>query len=201
MILIASCFVPDTHKSIPFWASQFRLPCYFVNNDIEGKKMATSDQIVEVIKLIEDSPAWTDIQFGDRSEEAKKLQQRIVEQMSKVSTYEVHVIRKAIVRYIRNDKNPKFNLPRLSRVFILNRYIFNIPATRQIKHPVFGAWNLHPTNGEEINQMWPLAFDNTGSIILVGKCSGYSGPPYKAIQEFDFFYKAFGLRKPSTNHR
>jgi hypothetical protein len=83
----------------------------------------------------------------------------------------------------------------MSRLYVLSRYIFNVPERAKFDSPTFGGWMGVPHNSEEINLLWPLSYDQQGNLALTGQFGGYMGDDYLAIQEFDYFRSAYGARR------
>ena len=83
----------------------------------------------------------------------------------------------------------------MSKLFLLNRYLFKVPACYKLKDArFFGAWGKVPHHADEVNLLWPLATDLSGKCVLVAKFGGYLGATYLPLPEFDWFDDRFGRR-------
>ena len=82
-----------------------------------------------------------------------------------------------------------------SRVFLLNRYLFQVPEISPIDGHLFGGWAGTPVENGMVNRLWPFSYDGQNRLQLVGEFEGYYGPPYRGLDEFDYFQKKFGLRR------
>lgn len=156
-------------------------------------KQSESGDIISVLRLLEDCPKWSNTAIDNKF--TRKI---ILQYLNQVSQYHVLTIRKAVVFYVQNsnqlDKQYHSNL---STIFVLNRYLFKAP----IKGPdniSFGGWVGASTDNTSVNWLWPLVISNDGNLELTGTLDGYAGPAYRAIEEFDYFNKTFGLRKLPT---
>ena len=150
-------------------------------------------EIEEVVFIIEKSPLWTRLE--KKSDEEKSL----LDAMEKISQYNVEIIREAAIRYLKNNSKNFYEVMGVeSRIYILNRYLFKAPESALFAKGTFGGWEGVPISNKEINWLWPLAYNSDGRLYIEGKYKGYSGPPYQAMKEFDYFYKNYGLRKKSN---
>lgn len=160
-------------------------------NPIDHEK--SKDSIKEVILLIEDCPAWSDISSGD-----KDSFQRIYMNFEKISKSDIEVTREAIKLFIRDrQRAKKYYVKDMSQVFLLNRYLLNVPSAMVSQKTVarYGGWVGIPIDSENINLLWPFSLNRDGSLQIVGKYNGYIGDDYMGLDEFDDFKERFGLRK------
>lgn len=148
------------------------------------------NEVDEVIALLENCPYWTRL-----SNEDSDKADLILSIMEKISKYNINVIRKAVDAYLAKHRGNPYEIVAFeSRVFILNRYVFRVSERGIFENGTFGGWAGVPHQEKEINWLWPLSYSSNGQLKLTGKFAGYFGPPYSAIAEFDYFYKAYGLR-------
>jgi hypothetical protein len=82
-----------------------------------------------------------------------------------------------------------------SRVFLLNRYLFQAPEKSPIDEQLFGGWAGTPIENGMVNRLWPFAYDSQNKLQLARDFEGYFGNGYRGLDEFDYFQKTFGLRK------
>lgn len=150
---------------------------------------------IEVIQLIENCPAWSEISISDKS-----ALDKISICLEKVSKYETNVIRDAIRIYLtdRQSKNTYY-VSEMSRLFLLNRYIFNIPSEPVPLRQVipYGGWAGRPMDGQKIDLLWPFTIGTDNKLHLTARFQGYGGPSYSGLEEFDDLNKKYGRRKSS----
>jgi hypothetical protein len=150
-------------------------------------------EIDEIVFTLEKSPLWTRLEKN--TDEEKSL----LNALEKISQYKVEIIREAAIKYLKNNSKNLYEVIGVeSRVFVLNRYLFKVPENAPFDNGTFGGWGGVPVRNKEINWLWPLAYRPDGQLYIEGKYKGYSGHPYQAIEEFDYFYKTYGLRKKSN---
>lgn len=153
----------------------------------------SKDSPSEIVLLIENSPAWTDIPLGD-----KASIQKLFMNFEKISKSDIKVIREAIKLFITDrQRAKKYYVKDMSQVFLLNRYLLKVPSgmVSQRVGSRYGGWVGIPVDSENINLLWPLSLGKDGNLQLVGKYSGYIGDDYSGLEEFDDFIERFGLRK------
>ncbi len=164
------------------------------NNDSLIRSQAKDDMdttlVDEVFGLIDSCPAWSDIRADDLV-----TQNKILAACEKISTYKLAIIKQAINKYINSKKKADmYDVSSMSRLFILNRYIFKVPSKASFDRGAFGGWHGVPSDAKEVNWLWPLSLDVNGKIQLINKFRGYTGHEFLALQEFDYFEQQFGLR-------
>ena len=193
ILITGLCLIIIAPSGSGLQASRRRLDMQ--QNRVSQSTVSDEQLVREVIKLLDDCPAWSDLIDDDRL-----TQKAILECYSKISKYDLTIIRMSIVKYF-NDKRRanSYSVACMSRLYILNRYIFNVPTSALLDRRTFGGWGGVPWNGHEINWLWPLSFDSKGNIELTGRFKGYNGHDYLAIQEFDYFNQTFGPRKLPSN--
>ena len=114
--------------------------------------------------------------------------------LRKISACDIGDIRAAVEQYVdTNTKSGSQNLGNLSKVFLLNRYLFNVPQLVSIDSPLFGAWR-NPIQDGQLDLLWPFSLKPDGQLELSGMFSGYTGEAYRPMEEFDYFFKKYGLR-------
>jgi hypothetical protein len=88
-----------------------------------------------------------------------------------------------------------YAVPEMSRVFVLNRFLFRVPAAvprRQARF--FGGWHV-PQRGAAVDMLWPFAtVGRAEALRLAGTFSAYLGAPYDALGEFDWFRRHYPPR-------
>lgn len=176
------------------------------SSDVETpSKSPDEDSIPHIITTLEKCPAWTNMEIEDTAEK-----ESLLECLDELSTYETSILRKAIEQFIseerRREKDSSIDVVDvfndLSKLFVLNRYIFDVPAksSRQDSRSFGGFWGV-PGDDKEVNRLWPLGTTPDGELDLVGECQGYTGPPFRALAEFDYFNERFGRRASTQEEK
>lgn len=162
-----------------------------LNTIIIEKQSAAS--VAEVAQLIESCPDWISIPIDDSS-----TKERIFECLGKIAQFDYSTIRSGVEKYLAGITLEDANyISKVGRIFLLNRYLFNVLPNTLSNQPRFGGWIgiSGEKNNREVDMLWPLSLDNNRNLVLTGRVVTYLGPPYQALDEFDFFSKKFGLRK------
>jgi hypothetical protein len=148
-----------------------------------------TNQIVEkIISQIHSCPSWSDIERGG----IMKVESRLMDSLAKVSENDIAMIREAIRILF---SNPQQDTAMWAKVFILNRYLFQVPEESPIDDKLFGGWAGVQVNNGKVNRLWPLSHEVEGRLRIVGEFEGYFGNGYQGLDEFDYFQRTFGLRK------
>ena len=144
-----------------------------------------------VAREIESCFPWSELRESD--DEARK---QIMTCFGKIASYDLVMIRLAIEKYVSTKRSQKaFNVAAMSRLYVLNRYLFNVPEKARFEKGTFGGWMGVPADSESINLLWPFTIDEAGTLTLTGQFHGYMGDDYLALKEFDDFNKKYGGRK------
>jgi hypothetical protein len=143
------------------------------------------------VELIESMPAWSDVPADDLFSRRK-----IIDVLKELAMYDLDILRKAIRRYIsRRKREDSYDVSTMSRLYLLNRYIFNVPNKVPLGLRRFAAFFGMPYDSQWINELWPLSTDEKGEMVLTGEFRGYFGEVYLALEEFDHFRERYGLRR------
>ena len=120
----------------------------------------------------------------------------MLKRIDAVALEDTVVLRDALERYVsKRQAEDNYSIGEMGKLFILNRYLFNVPSSSELKQAsFFGAWYGVPENERYVNLLWPLKIENNGKLTLVGEFSGYFGPDFRAVEEFDYFHRRFGCR-------
>jgi hypothetical protein len=146
----------------------------------------------DISMLLAKTPIWTSIRTDD-----DRTGRLICEALRPLLQRAPEELRAELVKYVDGlrDENAD-KLGALSTIFVLNRMFFDVPQEdRQDSVQFFGGWNGVPSGNGKVNMMWPVGKDKAGNFTLVGHFAGYFGPEYRALEEFDFFWKKYGKRK------
>lgn len=103
--------------------------------------------------------------------------------------------RAAIVAYIAAEEQKGNRVP-LSKIYVFNRYYFNIKPGQPIDYLEYssGGWNF--ASGRKPGALGPLDFID-GKFRFHEILFIYTGPHYDPLKEFDFFNEKFGRRYPN----
>lgn len=141
----------------------------------------------QVADILAACPAWTSLQPHDLQGKTSVL--RCMKQASKIP---IRALRKQLVAFVGANVD---STAQLSKVFLLNRSIFAVPArVPWSEFRSLGAWCGVPSDATGVNVLWPLSVSSAGELAVTGAYQGYFGPPYRALQEFDRFSSMYGMR-------
>jgi hypothetical protein len=107
-------------------------------------------------------------------------------------------VRKVIARFLARNEGTGHEVEGWGKLYVLNRCYFAVPEKeRRSEVKFFAGWSV-PVDEEWVHVLWPLEMTPDGELRLARQCacSTYTGPPYRALAEFDFFSKKYGVRKP-----
>ena len=144
-------------------------------------------ELNQVVATIEKMPPWT---------VAKSKENEIIASLAALDAWPTARLRNAVVEYVkRRTAAGEYSLAEMSKVFLLNRFIFRVPESEGQDVRFFGGWYRVPFTNGVANLMWPLGYTDQGTITIKGRYEGYAGPPYRGVEEFDFFAKRYGRRR------
>ena len=135
----------------------------------------------------------------DKSDIASR--EDLLKRIDAVALEDTVVLRDALERYVsKRQAEDNYSIGEMGKLFILNRYLFNVPSSSELKQAsFFGTLVLRDSENERyVNLLWPLKIENNGKLTLVGEFSGYFGPDFRAVEEFDYFNRRFGRRVEKT---
>jgi hypothetical protein len=170
-------------------------------------------KVAEVIKILDSIPGWPMIAF-DRNEEslnrANADAQKIEASMEKIAQFDSSVIRVAISQYEADFDKSRRPETDSERLLFLNRFLFKIPETVRRDSPHFshiggGGWIPMPPRrlitgiapSDVRFARWPWLEEKDGTYRFEVHLFGlkYNGPPYPALEIFDYCEKEFGRRE------
>lgn len=147
----------------------------------------TPPPVKGALKSLGSMPAWSEIGSSN-------VARRAIEQtMAKLEQSGLETLRAAVKLYVDwADEQPGGpSVAEMSRLFVLNRYIFNVPESAPLGSVrLFGGWRGVTTKPGILNPLWPWKIVQ-GKKRLRGQFLGYSGDVYQALEEFDYFRKQF----------
>lgn len=171
-----------------------------------------SRQVDRIISLLDGIPDWPMLPVVDDGHKTPRvLEQSIALEMGmrEIAQYDLDSIREAVKQY--RDLGRSGSRVRASeKLFFLNTYLFALPRTlpRESVHFVhfLVGWQGMPITGDPRNPQpsdkasvrWPWEADERGRyhFVLDRKLVLYLGPPYPALERFDYYRKNFGPRQP-----
>jgi hypothetical protein len=148
----------------------------------------TPSPVKNVLKSLRSMPAWSELRADDR--QGRQALEHIVQSLVKTK---LDVIRSGMELYIQLSREApgQFDIPEMSRLFVLNRFLFDVPAEAPLGSiRLFGGWDGIVVRPGVISPLWPWRVVR-GRKQLVGVFSGYAGDEYLALQEFDYFRERF----------
>lgn len=151
------------------------------------------ESIKNIVEILQSCPAWV-----STSAEEREDRRHILEQMKKISHYDIQDIRDALIIYVNSVYSKTSDIHAdLGKIYVLNRYVFDVPTSPLVEGKIrrFAGWIGEPFEECEKNWSWPLSIDNDGKLVLTGTLHYRMGPLYQAIEEFDYLRQRFGLRK------
>jgi len=121
----------------------------------------------------------------------------ILNDFTKILEYPIKVIPRGIKIYMYecNSSKDGYNTDDMSKLYILNRYLFDLPEYVDINEPRFAAIRGIPVDKDKVNLLWPFEKTQNKELKITGIFKGYSGESLQALQEFDFFKNKYGVKK------
>ncbi len=157
----------------------------------QTENMSETRMVNDIIKTLDGCIPWSEIEENDVNS-----RNEVMKTMEKLSRCDIDVLEKAVEKYVLNKKEQNsYDVDSMSRLYVLNRYIFDVSAKKPWEAPRFGAFFVLPSEREGIVELWPLSFDDKGNLVLTGEFGGYFGESYLAVEEFKYFRKTYGVRK------
>jgi hypothetical protein len=164
------------------------ISCAGAGSTAPGPNSDTTRTADGLVTSLRRAPGWASI-GRDGAGERREL----LEALTSVAKDRPEVVRQAIVAYLTEEGSER-HVDMWSKVYILNRIMFAVPQSEQIgKVEYFGGWVGAPHDTVHWNLLWPVGIDD-GVMRIDGDFSGYFGPEYRAIAEFDRFQGMYGLR-------
>jgi hypothetical protein len=145
-----------------------------------------------VIQLLEAMPSCTSLAETD-----VRGRKNVVLQMNQLISVETSVLRASLSEFIKNkSKNQTLGAVE-GMLFILNRYVFDVPVEMERKAiKIIPGFLGIPQHDGRVNMMWPLSIGTDNRIAFGYQFGGsYLGEAYDALAEFDRFEAQFGRRK------
>ncbi len=144
-------------------------------------------RVSSVVEHINRCPPWASLKREDSNQV-----QNLLRCLSDLSREETVVLRDGVRLFVDSKRNTSaYTVDEMSKLFLLNRYLFDVPARFKTEGPpTFGGWLGIPSGENWIDLLWPLGIANDGNLMLRDYFRGYSGPDFPALEEFDAFAKS-----------
>ena len=98
--------------------------------------MDKDDQVERLVKQIRLCPPWTRISASDQL-----AKQNVLKCLDAIANNDTSLIRKAVEQFRQEQRTPRYPIDELSRLFLLNRYLFKIPSKSNMADAqFFGGW-------------------------------------------------------------
>lgn len=187
----------------------------------EAAQIVREDNVEEICRLLRSLPEWPAISDpGDEkstafaSAEADKME-RIMEE---IAIFDTDSLREAVVRYDREIHYRRTKAVE-EHLILLNRFLFNLPERVARSSPFFeiphfemlckgsgllgrkkvvADASLFGIGSDELPARWPWYEDLDGRwrfwLSEEDKLRAFIGPPYPAVEVFDYSLREFGRR-------
>jgi hypothetical protein len=153
-----------------------------------GIATCKENTIAESISEIKLAPDWRTLRFPDRTGGSKVL----IETLLKHVKYNQEEFRR-IIRGLAVEAELNQDLAIGGKIYILNRLYCNVPNhSKRDDWKVFGGWGGIGVDEDTLSSLYPIVLKD-GEFTLE-QFSGYAGPPYRGLEEFDWLLKRFGQR-------
>jgi hypothetical protein len=171
MCLVVGCRERPTAPAVPE-----RSPEAFVS------PLPTPDHVARYIGAM---PTWAQLQPGSADADSAL---RVLDEMSDLPT---PLVQHAVMFRFHLDHEPDSDDPQHTRLFLLNRCFFNVPADPM------SAQLLPPWTRSEMDPrgpLWPIGVGADGKPTLIGQHRPNDGPFYDPVAEFVIFHQLYGRR-------
>jgi hypothetical protein len=141
--------------------------------------------VERVVESLQSCPAWS---------AARCDPEVVIAHLGRLARVSTPTLRAGIERFVARCKVHKsYDIANMSKPFVLNRLLFLVPDKEMPDVRRFGGWERSP-NDTSGDPLWPVRLKDGLEPRLKGKYSGYSGPSYLAVEEFDYFLREYGRR-------
>lgn len=147
-------------------------------------------EVKQVIEILSSMPSWADEQVLEVG-----LFPKIKTDMQLIARQNMETIKEAMMDYINmaSKSSEGYSTLEMGKLFVLNRYLFNVPQFEKLDRPGFGGFLGIPVENGRVNMLWPLVNEASELVLRYG-FKGYSGESYLAMQELQYFQKRYGVR-------
>ena len=146
--------------------------------------------IEDAVKTIIAAPDWTTMNGDNLSIEGQKLV-KILRSFMELKPEEA----KSLVSALNLLQIKRLDTGIAGKILIYNRLYCNVPSKPDRNgRRNFGGWNGSSGMGFTVDALYPLTQTDEGWLGLNQAFGGYTGPLYRGLEEFDYFYAKFGKR-------
>jgi hypothetical protein len=142
--------------------------------------------------LLDETPAWAGVEAGD-AEALAEIERR----MRRLDTFSPEDVEAGARRYVasRSAGGDAFDVDAMSKVYVLARYLFDVPDAVPGGRPRFASFIGVPVREGVVDELWPWEAGPDGEPDLTGYFRGYAGETYNALGELDAFKERYGFRR------
>jgi hypothetical protein len=144
-----------------------------------------------IATLIDETPPWSEVTAGDQAG-----LRAIEDRLRPIKEYSVEEVVEGLRRFVerRRASANGYDVPAMSKLYVLNRYLFDVPPRVPAGRPRFGGFTGVPTYAGAIDELWPWQTSANGEIRLTGAFRGFVGEAYQAVEEARAFQAEYGVR-------
>lgn len=150
----------------------------------------------QLVQTLNGLPRWSGQRFSADETAA------VVAIAEQLSAYPVDAVRTAFDSFLRGRETQVQRSDAEFKLYMLMRIYFRMPPQDTLdKGVVFGGF-LRPSLGvvgrpREFWASWPVVLDGE-EVVGIEPALGYSGSPWKMLDEFDYLHEQYGLRYQPT---
>lgn len=166
--------------------------CCYLAGSCTTKHRLVDSRISNLVDLIKSCPDWSSI--GREEQIYQTAVNTLQTKLKLIADNDTETIRKAVSNYSNEQiSRHTFDAAEKARLFLLNRYIFNVPDRIESELPPYIGWKLVAV--PPLNPLWPITkVDIEGNLNLDIKPLTYTGQYYSPLAEFDYFNNQYGRR-------
>jgi len=138
-------------------------------------------------------PVWTLV-----AREDEEQINRIMFTLEKIRAYPLDTIRTAMKDFMKYNQSDGDE----DKLYLINKYLFDLPEKfpreeARFFRGYFTRSLLEPPEkpSDPVNLMWPFSRGPDGMLRLTEFPFGGAGPPYLAVDAFDYYREKFGPRR------
>lgn len=146
----------------------------------------------DAMDLLHSLPAWSDL-----AQDATEDRRAFLAGIAELQHRDTQILRDVVRGYrMRQEASPGgYDVAAMSRLYVLNRVLFDVPERVDVPMRRFGSFTGVPVRDGSVDELWPLSVGASGNLELPGRFQGYFGESYLAVEEFDYFAETFQRRE------
>ena len=156
----------------------------------DHSKAEGSTQVEKGVELLSKAPAWADMSSEAIHQNGKVL----MKTFSELAKMDHETVKAVVSRFVAEYPMEKFGVGPVSKVYVFNRYYFLVRGLTDSR--INGGWLRNKEDPPLLT--WPLVEGADGSIELKYALFAYTGPVYRAMDEFKYFESVFAIRGSGT---